>query len=273
MSMDFSLDGLSFYLATINFLPSIILQILFWGPTKKYFAKWKLSKNDPKPGDFWHGLFWTTISYIFATIFGSSLINFFKKAGLWKVYADVGDHGILYWVISFIAFTFYVDAVAYWYHRFLHLPWIYKTIHYIHHRSVVPTPAVAGSHHPLERLGMPLLTVFLPMIVCPLHSSIFLIHGSIERVTVALRHLGHDFLTERFRHIPILNLLALGSHHDFHHSRNHTNYSSFFVYWDRWMGTETPYFKEDYQRYSRQAATSNERLFLSDPLYDGQRFS
>jgi Delta7-sterol 5-desaturase len=249
--VDFRINPFALSWVSIVFLPIIILQILFWGPTKKFFSRWKLSEIGPKPEDFRHDLIWSVIAFVVAGYLVNLVMQVGENMGWLKIYYNVSERGISYWIASLIFYFFYVDAVWYWFHRFLHLPLVFKYVHYVHHHSKAPTPITGTAGHPLERFGLTFVGVLLPMMIFPLHSYIFLIHAAIYRPLVILRHLGHDFLTEKLRHFPILKFFAFGAHHEFHHSRVGTNYGLIFVLWDRWMETETPYFKTDYENYAK----------------------
>lgn len=53
-------------------------------------------------------------------------------------------------LIGLTLLTFWNEIHFYLIHRFMHLPWLMKRVHYIHHRSVVPSVFSVYSFHPLE---------------------------------------------------------------------------------------------------------------------------
>lgn len=53
-------------------------------------------------------------------------------------------------------------------------------------------------------------------------------------------HTGYDFSFSPFRLIPFS---SSARYHDFHHSHNLGNYSSFFTIWDTILGTNGDYYK------------------------------
>lgn len=58
-------------------------------------------------------------------------------------------------------------------------------------------------------------------------------------------HCGYDFSFSPYRLIP---LSGSAEYHDYHHSRNVGNYSSFFSLWDTVFGTNRAYFTEMEQK-------------------------
>lgn len=44
-----------------------------------------------------------------------------------------------------------------------------------------------------------------------------------------------------------LDWLTTTTHHDLHHSEGNHNFGLYFTWWDRWMGTEHPQYKERFR--------------------------
>jgi len=57
-----------------------------------------------------------------------------------------------WWQFALQIMTFFIveDYLNYWIHRWLHTPWAYKHIHYLHHEYDTPMSASASFAHPLE---------------------------------------------------------------------------------------------------------------------------
>jgi sterol desaturase/sphingolipid hydroxylase (fatty acid hydroxylase superfamily) len=45
---------------------------------------------------------------------------------------------------------------------------------------------------------------------------------------------------------PWTGWIATTTHHDLHHSSGH-NFGFYFTFWDRWMGTEHPRYREAFR--------------------------
>ena len=66
-------------------------------------------------------------------------------------------------------------------------------------------------------------------------------------------HCGYDFSFSPYRLIP---LSGSAEYHDFHHSRNVGNYSSFFSIWDSVWGTNKAFYEHLESRQKREKAKS-----------------
>lgn len=53
-------------------------------------------------------------------------------------------------LLGLMILTFWNEIHFYLVHRIMHLPWLMKKVHHIHHRSVVPSVFSVYSFHPLE---------------------------------------------------------------------------------------------------------------------------
>ena len=119
----------------------------------------------------------------------------------------------------------------YWLHRTLHVPWIYKRVHSVHHRSVSIAPWSGFSMHPIEHVGyMGLLLIFL---VLPAHPVHFIFMGYWLALATATSHAGFENLVlgENTR-------LKIGSfHHQLHHRYFECNYGNPEMPWDNWFGS------------------------------------
>ena len=153
-------------------------------------------------------------------------------------YQDLGWMG---WVgiVAQVAFLVIIDdAYFYVFHRNLHeRPWLYRTIHKIHHKAYAPFPLEYIYVHPLEWMcgaGAIPIGIYL----------IYLTQGSVSVwafwVFALWRNLHeidiHSGLNPKWTtYVPFL---GTSEHHDLHHMRNSKgNYSSTFTFWDRMMGT------------------------------------
>jgi len=78
--------------------------------------------------------------------------------------------GVAYLLGSVVVFFLWIDAWAYIAHRLLHLPWMYKNIHKVHHTWKQTTAFTALALHPCEFM---LITggVYVALYVFPLHPA------------------------------------------------------------------------------------------------------
>ncbi|KAF3450403.1 hypothetical protein FNV43_RR06484 [Rhamnella rubrinervis] len=142
--------------------------------------------------------------------------------------------------IQFVTVMMVLNTWQYFMHRLLHhKKFLYKHIHYYHHRLVVPYAFRALYNHPLE--GLLIETIggalsFLLSEMSPQVSIFFFSFGTIKLVDDHYRLWLHD---NPF-HIFFTNNLA---YHDVHHQLYGTKYNfsqPFFVMWDKILGTHMP---------------------------------
>ena len=119
----------------------------------------------------------------------------------------------------------------YWMHRLLHVPFIYKHVHSLHHRNVNIGPWSGLSMHPVEHLLY--LSSLLIHIVFPSHSILVYFHVIYLGPGAAMTHTGYEDLLIRDK-----PRLALGTfYHQLHHRYYECNYGNQEMPWDRWFGT------------------------------------
>ena len=143
------------------------------------------------------------------------------------------------------------DAYFYWIHRAMHSKRLFRATHLHHHKSRTPTPWTAysfsSSEAVLEAAYVPLFlyaTSFAGMTYAGFAVLIFMWH-QIIRNTMA--HAGHELFPAGWVDNPLTSWIATTTHHDLHHS-DRANYGFYFTWWDKWMGTEHPRYKEEFRR-------------------------
>ncbi len=119
----------------------------------------------------------------------------------------------------------------YWVHRLLHVPFIYKHVHALHHRNVNIGPWSGLSMHPVEHL----LYISSLLIHCVIasHPIHLFFHVIYLGPGAAMTHTGYEDLL-----IKDKRKLALGTfYHQLHHRYYECNYGNQEMPWDRWFGT------------------------------------
>lgn len=135
-------------------------------------------------------------------------------------------------------------------HWLLHRKWLYPYIHKIHHTHITPVGVAAEYAHPLEfALGNILPTTIGPLLLGK-HVHLFtVIVWYIFRAGETIDgHCGYEFSWSPYRLIPFS---GSAEYHDFHHTHNVGNFSSFFCLWDTVWGTNTDFYK--YQELKKKA--------------------
>lgn len=116
-------------------------------------------------------------------------------------------------------------------HRLIHIPWIYKRVHYLHHRNINPGPLSGLSMHPVEHLIY--LSGILFYFILPAHPIHFLNIGLLAGISPAQGHTGFDRVVsgkEKSLHLPYYA-------HYLHHRYFEVNYSDGTVPLDKWFGS------------------------------------
>ena len=119
----------------------------------------------------------------------------------------------------------------YWVHRLLHVPFLYKHVHSLHHRNVNVGPWSGVSMHPVEHL-LYFSTLLIHWVVAshPIHLFFHVIY---QGPGAAMTHTGYESLLIKDR-----RRLELGTfYHQLHHRYYECNYGNQEMPWDRWFGT------------------------------------
>lgn len=174
-------------------------------------------------------MFWTLVSGV--TVWtGYEVLMFWAMANGWAPVLTWADNPV-WFVALFLLVPVWESFYFYLIHRLLHVPFLYRHVHAVHHRNVNVGPWSGLSMHPVEHvifLGSVLIHWILP--TGPVH---VLYHMQYLTLTAATTHSGFEGLLVRDR-----NRLNLGTfHHQMHHRYFECNYGSLEVPWDKWFGT------------------------------------
>jgi Delta7-sterol 5-desaturase len=161
----------------------------------------------------------------------SSMIFYFYSLGITRIYVDLHQYSIYYFVTSILIMVLLHDAYFYWTHRLLHIPFIFKRAHMVHHRSINPTPWSSFSFHPYEAI---LSTGIIPLIVftTPCHPYAVFIFLTLMTIINVLGHLGYEMFP-----ISVRKWQNTSTNHNIHHEQGKFNYGLYFTFWDRLMKT------------------------------------
>ncbi|MDA4847161.1 sterol desaturase family protein [Hoeflea poritis] len=140
-------------------------------------------------------------------------------------------HNPVWFVAIFFLIPIWESFYFYLIHRAIHIPFLYRHVHYLHHRNVNVGPWSGMSQHPLEQMIF-LGSVFIHVLIGA-HPVHILYHLQYYFLTAMTTHTGFQGLLIKDR-----NRLALGTfHHQMHHRYFECNYGSLEIPWDKWMGT------------------------------------
>jgi Delta7-sterol 5-desaturase len=130
------------------------------------------------------------------------------------------------------------DAWFYWVHRLLHTRWLFRRLHRLHHQSVHPTAWSNNNDAFLDSAVSHLYWLIAPLLL-PIHPAVLVAHKLLDQVGGGFGHCGHETPGRIAPWWPLTTV----THHDQHHGLFDANFGVHFVFWDRWMGTESPTYR------------------------------
>ena len=136
-----------------------------------------------------------------------------------------------WFVLGFVLLPIWSAFHFYWVHRLLHVPFLYKHFHSLHHKNINIGPWSGLSMHPVEHL-LYLTSLCIHWIVAshPIH---LIFHVLYQGPGAAMTHTGYEDLLVKDK-----RRLALGTfYHTLHHRYFECNYGNQEMPWDRWFGT------------------------------------
>lgn len=207
--------------------------------------------------DFHAQLFEIKWSLISSLIFGIGgvLLGVFWQLGWTRIYLRFDEYGWTYLILSGLILSLIHDFYFYITHRILHIPWIYRRFHSVHHASLDPSPWASLSFHPveslIEALPLPLIALFLP-----LHPIVLLCYLSLMTLSAIINHLGFEVLPQGSATHPLGKWLISGTHHSTHHRLYKYNFGLFYTLWDRLLGTQHPSYEKQFQKNTGEIETS-----------------
>lgn len=230
--------------------------LVFWVLGRERFAPRLIQGAYPRVAKLWHDVRWSlsTIA-IFASV--GTFTFFGAKAGIFRRYEHLDEHGWAWLALSVLALIVLQDTYFYWTHRAMHHRRLYKLFHLVHHRSTNPSPWTAYAFAPLEALTH---AAFVPLVwlVLPLHEAavfVFLLFMIVRNVH---GHLSMELFRPGFTRGAITGWLTTTTHHNLHHQRFTTNYGLYFTLWDRLLRTTDARYHATFERVAAAP--------LADPL-------
>jgi len=166
-----------------------------------------------------------------------ALIFFFYPLGLYDTFGLFSWESLawtMFWHVTVVEFLYY------WFHRALHIRWLYKNYHEHHHRSVNTQPATGITFLFGERLAYTLLFA--------IPSLLAWMHGQATFGATALFYIWFDIMNEGghincevfpnwFASTPLWYIFYTPSYHSIHHTLFKANYALFMLWPDMLFGT------------------------------------
>ncbi|MTV40879.1 sterol desaturase family protein [Duganella radicis] len=163
-------------------------------------------------------------------------------------YERIATHGWPYFFLSILLAMIIQDTYFYWTHRLMHHRRLFRWFHFTHHRSTHTNPWTTYSIHPLEALVDSGSGVLIMMLL-PTTGASVLTFSVINTVYAVYTHLGYELFPKGMSRHWLGRWINTSTAHNVHHARARYNFSWYFLFWDRMMGTLSP----DYERHYRTA--------------------
>jgi len=127
-------------------------------------------------------------------------------------------------------------------HRLLHWKVIYPYFHKLHHTYTTTVSIAAEYIHPVDFAFSVLVSGSIGAAILRgnMHFCTSLFWSLMRTFESVDGHSGYEFSWSPYRLLP---LSGSATYHDFHHSHNVGNYSSFFSFWDTFFGTNSAYYE------------------------------
>ena len=210
--------------------------LIFYVFFRKKLSPKKLQSRFPKGKDYFREISFSTLSIIIFSV--PPLLMLYSKSiqPHTTFYNNIDEYGILYFIIAFPLMILMHDTYFYWVHRLMHLPFLFKTFHLVHHKSTNPSPWAAYAFHPLEAIVESLIFVIF-LFTIPVHSihlTVFFVFSLLYNV---YGHLGFELYPKGFNKHWFGKWMNTSVSHNQHHQYFKGNYGLYFTIWDRLMGT------------------------------------
>ena len=210
--------------------------VVFYVWKRQSWLSRKIQPRFPKNADYRRELGYSLATVAFFAVVSSFLLFDEQVRPYTRLMAAPDALGWGYYWGIFPVLLFLHDTYFYWAHRWMHLPYWYRSVHRIHHQSTNPSPWAAYAFHPWEALvEIGILPLFVFAI--PLHRTHLLLFFLFMIAYNVYGHLGYELYPKGFDKTKLGRWINTSRHHNLHHARFTGNYGLYFLCWDRWMGT------------------------------------
>lgn len=178
----------------------------------------------------WDNMFWSIASGI--PIWTAWVVLYcYVAANGWVPVLENFSASPIWFIAMFFIIRFWQSFHFYWIHRLIHMPWLFRKVHHLHHRNVNVGPWSGLSMHPVEHLFY--FSGILIHFVLPSHPLHVIFHMFSLSLGALLSHAGFERLLFRGKE----TLKAGSFHHQLHHRFFECNYGSEEMPLDRWFGS------------------------------------
>jgi len=204
------------------------------GDNQKYDKKWQ-AENTKKflfHDQVYDNIFWSCGSGVMTwTLYEAYQLHQWAVGGVGadRAYFEWGGDNLAYSVAWLLLIPIWREFHFYAVHRLIHVKFIYRHVHYLHHKNSNPGPWSGLAMHPVEHVFY--FSVVLIHLVVPSHPIHFFFNAQHTALTPAGGHHGFEG--------PIVDgKIPTGSYfHYLHHRYFECNYGEATIPLDKWFGT------------------------------------
>lgn len=224
-----------------------VMTVVLW-----LFSRWleirRIQQRRAKPEDYRREVL-SSLRTVF--VFGVTTLSTLAMRQMGLVSFSVDTFTWTALAIQTLAIIVAHDAYFYWMHRAIHHKRLFRTWHLHHHKSRTPTPWAAYSFSSWEAVAEAAFVPLYLLVATTLGVEyigfamfLFLWHMIIRNV---IGHCGVEIYPRGWVDNPLTGWWNTVTHHDLHHSAGTYNFGLYFTWWDRWMGTEHPRYRETFR--------------------------
>jgi Delta7-sterol 5-desaturase len=210
--------------------------LIFYVLLKKRILDKKIQSRFPKFKDYAREIGFSTLSIIIFSVPPLLMLYSDSIRPNTTFYTDIDKFGMAYLILAFPLMLLMHDTYFYWIHRLMHLPWLFKMVHLVHHKSTNPSPWAAYAFHPLEAIAESLIFVIF-LFTIPIHNIHLMTFFVFSLVYNVYGHLGFELYPKSFNKHWFGKWMNTSVGHNQHHQYFKGNYGLYFTIWDRLMGT------------------------------------
>ena len=159
--------------------------------------------------------------------------------GYTPVYYNIQDYGWTYFFFSIFIMSVLNDTSFYWAHRFMHWRPVFIRVHALHHTFTDVNAFTGYSIHIFESLIEGIFVAFLPNLLFPWHPAAFFLYSTFSLSWSTYLHCGYELVPENWKRRKPFDWIYSSTHHFMHHQKPGCNFSLWYTFWDRLMGTES----------------------------------
>ena len=235
-------------------LIAALFYYLFKIKYQAFFQPREVNLRPRRSSQDWREIGFSFITSVIFALVGTAMIVAWQK-GYTKVYTDINQYSIVWYLISIGFVLFLHETYYYWLHRWMHHPKVYKWVHKAHHDSITTSAWTSFSFHPIESI---LQALVLPAFtfIFPLHYSAIAVILLIMTTTSVINHLNTELYPRDFQRHWFGKWWIGATHHSLHHSQFKYNFGLYFTFWDKWAKTESPDFEKLFDKKTSQVGES-----------------